>query len=109
MEKDGDGQAALCDPNMSSWRPGTVANIARTAGVRVQPDACIPEASRRLPGELKARDPAIAWKEMAGAGYVYHDYEDVAASYVWSTVRNHLPPLRVVVTQEPAALDPSVG
>jgi hypothetical protein len=45
----------------------------------------------------------------AGAGYVYHDYEDLAASYVWSTVRNHLPPLRVVVTQEPAALDPSVG
>jgi hypothetical protein len=26
-----------------------------------------------------------------------------------ATVRNHLPPLRVVVTQELAALDPSAG
>jgi uncharacterized protein with HEPN domain len=70
----------------------------------------ISEASRRLPDELKARHPAIAWKEMAGAGNVYrHDYEDVAPSHVWATLRNHLPPLRVVVTQELAALDPSAG
>ena len=37
----------------------------------------ISEASRRLPAELKARYPSIAWKNMAGAGNVYrHDYED---------------------------------
>ena len=42
----------------------------------------ISEASRRLPDDLKVRHPAIAWKEMAGAGNIYrHDYEDVAASY----------------------------
>jgi uncharacterized protein with HEPN domain len=53
----------------------------------------IAAASRRLPGELKARYPAIAWREMAGAGNVYrHDYEDVALSYVWTTLRNDLPP-----------------
>ncbi len=58
----------------------------------------ISEASRRLPDDLKARHPSIAWKEMAGAGNVYrHDYEDVAVSYVWLTLQNHLPPLRVVV------------
>jgi uncharacterized protein with HEPN domain len=28
----------------------------------------ISEASRRLPDDLKARHPAIAWKQMAGAG-----------------------------------------
>ena len=28
----------------------------------------ISEASRRLPNDLKARHPAIAWREMAGAG-----------------------------------------
>ena len=43
----------------------------------------ISEASRRLPDDLKVRHPAIAWKQMAGAGNVYrHDYEDVAAQLV---------------------------
>jgi len=43
---------------------------------------------------------------MAGAGNVYrHDYEDVAASYVWRTVENSLPPLRAVIQQELSALD----
>jgi uncharacterized protein with HEPN domain len=34
----------------------------------------ISEASRRLPDYLKARHPAISWREMAGAGNVFrHD------------------------------------
>jgi uncharacterized protein with HEPN domain len=61
----------------------------------------ISEASRRLPEDLKARHPTIAWRQMAGAGNVYrHDYEDVAAQYVWDTVQRALPPLRVVIEQE---------
>src|SRR5436305_3037673 len=61
----------------------------------------ISEASRRLPDDLKARHPSIAWRDMAGAGNIYrHDYEDVAASFVWATVHNHLPPLRVVIAHE---------
>jgi uncharacterized protein with HEPN domain len=61
----------------------------------------ISEASRRLPGDLKARHPAIAWKQMAGAGNVYrHDYEDVAAQFVWDTVQRALQPLREVVEIE---------
>jgi uncharacterized protein with HEPN domain len=61
----------------------------------------ISEASRRLPDQLKARHPSIAWKQMAGAGNVYrHDYEDVAAHYVWDTVQLELPPLRIVIEQE---------
>ncbi len=48
----------------------------------------ISEASRPLPDEIKARNPAIAWKNMAGAGNVYrHDYEDVAARLVWDAVQ----------------------
>jgi uncharacterized protein with HEPN domain len=66
----------------------------------------ISEASRRLPDERKERHPAIAWKQMAGAGNIYrHNYEDVAASYVWTTVRDHLPPPRAAVANELAALD----
>ncbi len=65
----------------------------------------ISEASRRLPDELEAWHPAIAWREMAGAGNIYrHDYEDVAVSYVWTTLRNHLPPLRAVIEHELQAL-----
>ena len=61
----------------------------------------ISEASRRLPKELKVRHPAIAWKQMAGAGNVYrHDYEDVVAQFVWDTVQRALPPSRTVVEQE---------
>lgn len=38
---------------------------------------------------------------MAAAGNVYrHDYEDVAANYVWDTVQIDLPLLRIVVEQE---------
>jgi uncharacterized protein with HEPN domain len=61
----------------------------------------ISEASRRLPDDMKARHPAIGWKQMAGAGNVYrHDYEDVAAEFVWETVKRALPPLRAVIEAE---------
>src|ERR1700730_19276475 len=67
----------------------------------------ISEASRRLPDNLKARHPAIAWKDIAGAGNIYrHDYEDVAAQHVWDAVQIDLPRLRVAVEREIAALNP---
>jgi uncharacterized protein with HEPN domain len=70
----------------------------------------ISEASRRLPDDLKRRQPAIAWRDMAAAGNIYrHDYEDVAARHVWDTVQIDLPPLRGVVERELAALDPSAA
>jgi len=38
---------------------------------------------------------------MAAAGNVYRrDYEEVAASDVWDTLQNDLPPLRVVIEAE---------
>jgi uncharacterized protein with HEPN domain len=61
----------------------------------------ISEASRRLPDDLKARHPSIAWRDMAGAGNIYrHDYEDVAAQHVWDAVQIDPPPLRVVIERE---------
>jgi uncharacterized protein with HEPN domain len=67
----------------------------------------ISEASRRLPDDLKTRHPAIAWRDMAGAGNIYrHDYEDVLAQQVWDTVQIDLPPLRGVINQELAASNP---
>jgi uncharacterized protein with HEPN domain len=61
----------------------------------------ISEASRRLPDDVKARHPDIGRKQMAGAGNVYrHDYEDVAAEFVWETVERALPPLRAPIEVE---------
>src|SRR6201996_6584597 len=61
----------------------------------------ISEASRRLPPALKERNAAIPWKRMAGAGNIYrHDYEDVAANFIWDTLQRELPPLRAVVEDE---------
>jgi uncharacterized protein with HEPN domain len=61
----------------------------------------ISEASRRLPGDLKAKHPEIAWKAMASAGNVYrHDYEDVAAQLVWNTAQDALPSLKAVIDEE---------
>jgi uncharacterized protein with HEPN domain len=61
----------------------------------------ISEASRRLPDDMKSRHPALLWRQMAGAGNVYrHDYEDVAAQFVWETVQRALQPLRAVVEEE---------
>jgi len=66
----------------------------------------ISEASRRLPDDAKARHPEIAWKQMASAGNVYrHDYEDVAAGFIWETVQRALPPLKAVIEQEIARAD----
>jgi len=61
----------------------------------------ISEASRRLTEELKTRNPTIAWRDMAAAGNIYrHNYEDVAAHFLWITLKQHLPPLRRVVIAE---------
>jgi uncharacterized protein with HEPN domain len=65
----------------------------------------ISEASRRLPAELKARHPSIAWNEMAAAANVYrHDYADVSARRIWATLRLALPPLRAAMEHERMAL-----
>lgn len=71
----------------------------------------ISEASRRLPDTLKARHPAIAWKEMAAAGNVYrHEYEGVAAQRVWQTLQFALPPMSAVIAGfQPAALGRAIA
>lgn len=61
----------------------------------------VSEAARRLPDEVKARHPGVPWKRIAGAGNVYrHDYEDVLASILWDTVRDHLHALESAVRME---------
>ena len=57
----------------------------------------ISEASRRLPDDLKARNPSIPWREIAAAGNIYrHEYETVAPRSLWRTLihGNCSPPRR---------------
>jgi uncharacterized protein with HEPN domain len=50
---------------------------------------------------LKARHPSIAWRDIAGGGYIYrHQYGDVAVQQVWDAVRIDLPLLRPVIDRE---------
>ena len=61
----------------------------------------ISEASRRLPGDIKARHPEINWRAVAAAGNVYrHDYEIVDEAIVWTTVTEDLDPLEAVAKAE---------
>jgi uncharacterized protein with HEPN domain len=51
----------------------------------------ISEAARRLPDDLKLRNPGIDWTAVAAAGNVYrHEYEVVDEALVWYTVQHSL-------------------
>jgi uncharacterized protein with HEPN domain len=58
----------------------------------------IPEASRRLPQELKATQPHIPWRKVADIGNVLrHEYDDVADAEVWRIVADDLSILKSAV------------
>jgi uncharacterized protein with HEPN domain len=49
----------------------------------------VSEASRRLPPDLKDRQPAIAWPTTAGIGDVLrHDYDVVNDATIWHARRS---------------------
>ena len=60
----------------------------------------ISEASRRLPGELKAQHPSIPWQRSAAIGNVFrHEYDEVSPGLVWEVVSLHLPAPKQAVEQ----------
>jgi uncharacterized protein with HEPN domain len=64
----------------------------------------ISEASRHLPDDLKARNPAIPWQKVAGIGNVLrHNYESIAAPVLWKLVQADLPTLEKACRSELAA------
>ncbi|HYP57005.1 MAG TPA: HepT-like ribonuclease domain-containing protein [Beijerinckia sp.] len=61
----------------------------------------ISEASRRLPDDLRERHANLPWRSIRDVGNFYrHQCDNVAESYVWATVHEHLPPLLVAVLAE---------
>lgn len=64
----------------------------------------ISEASRHLPGDMKARHPGIPWTKVAAIGNVLrHGYEEVEARVLWKLVREDMPLLEQICRVEMAA------
>ncbi|MGD9509182.1 MAG: DUF86 domain-containing protein [Geminicoccaceae bacterium] len=58
----------------------------------------VSEASRRLPGDLKAAHADIEWRKIAGIGNVLrHDYDEIDAGVVWQTAVVEIEPLARLV------------
>jgi uncharacterized protein with HEPN domain len=58
----------------------------------------ISEATRRLPDDLKATQPEIPWRSVAGIGSILrHEYHTVSDKIVWDVVHGDLPALEVAV------------
>ncbi len=58
----------------------------------------ISEASRHLPDEMKASEPAIPWKDIAGIGNILrHDYDGVQFRMLDHSARIDLPPLEAAL------------
>ena len=70
--------------------------ILRLAVERLLEIVC--EASRHIPRDAKAREPAIAWDKMIDFGNrLRHAYHRVDADIVWTVVTDDLPPLKAFV------------
>jgi uncharacterized protein with HEPN domain len=54
----------------------------------------ISEATRRLPGDLKATRPEIEWRSIAGIGSVLrHEYHTISNKVIWDVVAGRPSPV----------------
>ena len=64
----------------------------------------ISEASRHLPGDLKARHPEVPWRKVADIGNILrHEYDRTAPDIIWKLTRDDLSTLEMVCREELAA------
>lgn len=64
------------------------------------------EASRRLPDDLRAGEPEIDWRAIAGIGNILrHDCSRSLPAVLWQTCRTDLGPLKAAVTRIRRALE----
>ena len=58
----------------------------------------ISEASRRLPGAMKARQPEVPWREIAAIGNILrHEYPTVNRDIIWRVATEDVQPLAAAV------------
>lgn len=90
----------------------TGGDAATFMGSRLVQDAVIrnlqtlAESTQRLSDTLKAREPGIPWRDIAGFRNVLtHGYLGLDAQIIWSVVEQDLPDLAHAVKRLRAALD----
>lgn len=55
----------------------------------------IGEAVKHIPDDLRAAHPAIAWRPAAAMrDFLIHEYPEIDADAVWTTVTDDLPPFK---------------
>lgn len=60
----------------------------------------IGEATKRLPVELRARQPLVPWRDLAGLrDVIIHQYDSVQIDRVWEAVRVELPALEPLIAR----------
>lgn len=58
----------------------------------------ISEASRKIPSQLKAAEPDVPWREIAGIGNILrHDYGEVRPDILWGVCTQRLAALKAAV------------
>ncbi len=66
------------------------------------------ESSQRLSNEIKATEPQIPWRELAGfRNVIVHGYLGVDLSAVWLVVEQDLPALGAAIDQMATRLGPN--
>ena len=84
---------ALADKDITELSTDWVRRSAVERGFEI-----ISEASRHLPDDLKATEPDIPWKDIAGIGNILrHDYDGVQMAMLQGTARNDLPLLKAAL------------
>lgn len=68
----------------------------RTADAVIRNIGIIGEAANHVPEEIQEAYPDIAWSPMSGMrNIIVHDYAGVELRYVWGTVQQNIPLLKV--------------
>jgi uncharacterized protein with HEPN domain len=58
----------------------------------------VSEASRFIPDDLKAKNPAINWRGLADLGnWLRHAYHSTDANLLWDMIEDDLPPLETFI------------
>ncbi len=56
----------------------------------------IGEAAGRVPPEVRAQHPQVAWRQIVGMrNRIVHDYDVVDYALVWEVIERHVPEMRV--------------